>query len=194
MRFAPLRRPTEYEATSRKRSAVLIRQRKDREKLPLFGELIRETQADPDDVLRDRAASIMRNQIENRQRAAADWLRGRSAMRALPEPERGAFLRYWNRLKSPATGTYLLSYLNMLATGRLVMEGGEIDSREDVAWRAKSLAKIAAMSEADLEKMIQTHISPMFVEWGRAERRRRAEAAAAEAPAPRLRRTGGVRR
>ena len=194
MRFAPAPRPKEYEATARKRSAVLIRQRKDREKLPLFGELIRETQADPDEVLRDRADSILRNQIDKRQRAAADWVRGRAAMRALPEPERGAFLRYWNRLKSPANGSYLLTYLNMLATGRLIMDAGEMDSRAEVEWRRGTLAKIAAMSDAELDGMIQTHFSPLFVEWGRAERRRRAEAAAAEAPAPRPRRAAGARR
>lgn len=194
MRFAPAPRPTEYEATPRKRSAVLIRQRKDREKLPLFGELIRETQADPDEVLRDRAANILQNQIDKRQRLAADWMRGRAAMRALPEPERSAFLRYWNRLKSPANGGYLLTYLNMLATGRLIMDDGEMDSRAEVEWRRSTRAKIAAMSDAELDGMIQTHFSPLFVEWGRAERRRRAEAAAVEMPAPRLRRTAGARR
>lgn len=188
MRFAPHPRPTEYEATPRKRSAVLIRQRKDRDKLPLFGELIRETQPDPDQVLRDRAASILANQIDKRQRAADAWRRGRAAMRALPEPERGAFLRYWNRLKSPANGTYLLTYLNMLATGRLIMDEGEIDSRADVEWRRGCLAKIAAMTDAELAHMIQTHISPLFVEWGRDERRRRAEATAIDTPAPRARR------
>lgn len=194
MRFAPLPRPTEYEPTPRKRAAVLVRQRKDREKLPLFGELIRETQADPDDVLRDRAAMILRNQVDARQRAADAWKRGRAAMRALPEPERSAFLRYWNRLKSPATGTYLLTYINMLATGRLIMDEGEIDSRAEVEWRRGALAKIAAMSDAELDSMIQTHVSPLFAEWGRAERRRRAEAAAANAPAPRTRRAGRARR
>ena len=119
MRFAPHPRPVAYDPTPRKRSAVLVRQRKDREKLPLFGELIRETQPDPDEVLRDRAAMILDNQIAARQRAARDWVRARQSMRALAEPERSAFLRYWNRLKSPATGTYLLTYLHMLATGRL---------------------------------------------------------------------------
>ena len=64
--------------------------------------------------------------------------------------------------------------MNMFRDGRLIVHEGEVRPRSDVEWERDRKAKIAAMSDLELDVMIQTHISPLFAEWGREERRRRA--------------------
>ena len=64
--------------------------------------------------------------------------------------------------------------MNMFRDGRLIVHEGEVKSRSDVEWERDRKAKIAAMTDSELDRMIQTHISPLFAEWGREERRRRA--------------------
>src|SRR3546814_4687443 len=76
-----------------------------------------------------------------------------------------------------------LTYINMFRDGRLIVHEGEVRPRSDVEWERDRKAKIAAMSDLELDVMIQTHISPLLAEWGRVERRRRAELSAAVPPA-----------
>lgn len=194
MRFARASRVTAYEPTSRKRSAVVRRQRLERERLPLFAAEIAEGQADPDQVLADRAVSWVEHQRQRRAQLARDWWRARAELRALPLDEREAFIRYWNRSKCPANGGYMLSYLNMYRDGRLVMHEGEVHARSNLEWEQQAKAKIQGMTDQELDRMIQTHISPLFAEWGRQERRRRAEANAVEPVSRRIARPSRRRR
>ena len=174
MRFTPHQGIYAYERTNRKLKAAERRLRLDREKFPLFAEEIGESQPTPEELLDSRARSFITSQQRNRDRAAADWWRARAELRAIPEPDRSAFIRYWNRSKCPGNATYLLTNMNMFRDGRLIVHEGEVKSRCDVEWERDRKAKIAAMTDSELDRMIQTHISPLFAEWGREERRRRA--------------------
>lgn len=185
MKFDRAFRVTPYEPTSRKRAAVVRRQRLDREKFPLFAAEIAEGQDDPDQVLADRAVHWVERQRKRRTYLAQQWIEARAQLRALPPVERAAFVRYWNRMKCPHDAGYLKSFLHMFGDGRLVMHEGEVASAHEIEWERDRKAKIADMTDDELAHMIQTHISPLFAEWGREERRRRAEAAAAEAPSAR---------
>src|SRR3546814_11770297 len=91
----------------------------------------------------------------------------------MAEPERAAFIRYWGSCKCPGNACYLLTYINMFRDGRLIVHEGEVRPRSDVEWERDRKAKIAAMSDLELDVMIQTHISPLLAVWGRVERRSR---------------------
>lgn len=186
MRFTRARRVEGYTETARKRAAVLISQRRQREKLPLFAPLIAEEQPSVDDVIAQRHAYWPVAQQKRRDERAAAWREARAAVFALPDDIRRPFLIYWNTHRwLPGDASYLVSALHEVERGELIMHDGQMVSRHNFEWEQNAKARMAAMSDAELDAMIQTHISPLFVEWGREERRRRAEAAAIEAPAPR---------
>ena len=174
MRFTPHQGIYAYERTNRKLKAAERRLRLDREKFPLFADEIGESQPSPEELLDARARSFVTHQQDNRDRAARNWWQARVELRAIPEPDRAAFIRYWNRCKCPGNGTYLLTYMNMFRDGRLIVHEGEVRPRSDVEWESDRKAKIAAMNDLELDVVIQTHVSPLFAEWGREERRRRA--------------------
>lgn len=88
---------------------------------------------------------------------------------------RTAALRFWNTHRwFPADPGYLIDLLHMIETGRYVLHDGKVRSTDDLEWERKRDARIAAMTDAELDNMIQTHISMQFVELGREERQRRA--------------------
>src|SRR3546814_7086460 len=91
--------------------AAARRLRLDREKFPLFADEIGESQPTPEELLDARARSFVANQQDNRDRAARNWWQARAELRAIPEPDRSAFVRYWNRCKCPGNATYLLTYM-----------------------------------------------------------------------------------
>ena len=173
MRFTPHQGIYAYERTNRKLKAAERRLRLDREKFPLFAAEIAESQPAPEELLEARGKAFVANQQDNRDRAARNWWRARAELRAIAEQDRAAFVRYWDRCKCPGNATYLLTYINMFRDGRLIVHEGEVRPRSDVEWERDRKAKIAAMTDLDLDVMIQTHISPLFAEWGREERRRR---------------------
>ena len=154
MRFTPHQGIYAYERTNRKLKAAERRLRLDREKFPLFADEIGESQPSPEELLDARARSFVTHQQD--------------------KPDRAALIRYWNRCKCPGNATYLLTYMNMFRDGRLIVHEGEVRPRSDVEWESDRKAKIAAMNDLELDVMIQTHVSPLFAEWGREERRRRA--------------------
>ena len=175
MRFTPHHGIYAYERTNRKLKAAERRLRLDREKFPLFAAEIAESQPTPEELLDARGRAFVENQQANRDREARNWWRARAELRAIAEPDRAAFIRYWDRCKCPGNAGYLLTYINMFRDGRLIVHEGEVRPRSDVEWERDRKAKIAAMPDLELDVMIQTHISPLFAEWGREERRRRAE-------------------
>lgn len=185
MRFTPHQGIYAYERTNRKLKAAERRLRLDREKFPLFADEIAEGQPTPEELLDARASAFVSNQQANRDREALNWWRARAELRSIPEPDRSAFIRYWNRSKCPGNAGYLLSYMNMFRDGRLIVHEGEVRPKSDIEWERGAKAKMAAMTDLELDTMIQTHISPLFAEWGREERRRRAEMNADVPPARR---------
>lgn len=184
MRFKRAPRVEGYHETPRKRAAVLVSQRRQREKLPLFADQIAEQQPSVDEVIAARHEYFPRAQQERRDKLAADWREVRARVAALPDDIRKPFLAYWNNHRwLPGDPSYLGSAVREVEQGGLVLHEGKLVSRHNLEWERSTKAKIAAMSDGELDRHIQTHISPLFVEWGREERRRRAEAAAFEAPA-----------
>lgn len=195
MRFKRAPRVEGYKETARKRAAVLVSQRHQREKLPLFADLIAETQPTVEDVIAHRHRVWPIAEQKRRDELAGRWREARRRLNELPEPARSAMLRYWNnhRWLPAADPTYLSSEIHGYLTGRLILHDGEIMSAHRLEWETTTKQRFAAMTDAELDAMIQTHISPLFVEWGREERQRRFETRAAAEPKPKSQHRRGRR-
>lgn len=173
MRFTKRERH-HFTDTARKRAAVLVRQRKDRDKLPLFANEIAATQKSVDEVMIARHEHWIRREIETRQAEADRWRAVRKRIAAMPDHERRLFLTYWNGHRwFPGTASYLATVLHCYEVGRLVEHEGKLVDASTLEWERKRDEKIRAMSDQELDSMIQSHISIQFVEIGRSERRRR---------------------
>lgn len=121
MRF---RRQEHYEFTdtARKRAAVVRKQARECEALPLFAEQIAATQPAVENVMRDRAEAFARWEGNQRTQRASDWRRARRVLGEYQGAERAALVAYWNACRWPADPVYLLCMLNMYATGRLDLQ------------------------------------------------------------------------
>src|SRR3546814_1387875 len=115
-----------------------------------------ESQPTPEELLDARGRAFVENQQANRGREARNWWRARAELRAIAEPDRAAFIRYWGRCKCPGNACYLLTYINMFRDGRLIVHEGEVRPRSDVEWERDRKAKIAAMSDLELDGMIKS--------------------------------------
>lgn len=144
MRFTPHHGIYAYVRTNRKLKAAERRLRLDREKFPLFAAEIAESQPTPEELLDARGKAFVENQQANRDREARNWWRARAELRAIPEPGRAAFVRYWDRCKCPGNAVYLLTYINMFRDDRLIVHEGEVRPRSEVEWERDRKAKIAA--------------------------------------------------
>src|SRR3546814_3328014 len=96
-----------------------------------------ESQPTPEELLDARGRAFVENQQANRGREARNWWRARAELRAIAEPDRAAFIRYWGRCKCPGNACYLLTYINMFRDGRLIVHEGEVRPRSDVEWRSE---------------------------------------------------------
>jgi len=166
MRFTPHQGIYAYERTNRKLKAAERRLRLDRAKFPLFAVEIAESQPTPEELLDVRGKAFVANQQASRDREARNWWRARAELRAIPQPDRAAFIRYWDRCKCPGNATYLLTYINMFRDGRLIVHEGEVRPRSDDEWERDRKAEIASMTDLELDVMIQNHISPLFRRMG----------------------------
>lgn len=174
MKFHPQRR-IPFNDTARKRSYVLIRQRKEREALPLFSDAIAETQPSVDDTMADRARRWSIAEAEHRASRARDWIMIRRALKLLPDYERHAFLRYYYRVQYPLNGGYMRTVLHMFLDGRLVMHNGEIESQHHLDWLANRSRRIRDKTDEELLRSIQSpYALPDYLDELRAERQRRA--------------------
>lgn len=116
-RFEPYR---PYAVTARKVGALVRRQARERDALPLFADQVAEEQPSIDQAMAARAERWARAFAADRLREAGNWRRGRREIAALPAAERRRFMAYWQRQwAGPLTASYLLMLLNMLRTGRL---------------------------------------------------------------------------
>lgn len=119
MRFDKVAR-YEYTPTARKTAAILRKQQRDRDKYPLFADMVAAEQKPPDEVHALRASAAVRSGIEQRAYLAVHWRRARREIAALPPAERDMILRRWNLSRFwPGTGLYLISMLHMHREGRL---------------------------------------------------------------------------
>jgi hypothetical protein len=126
MRFA--RRPRAvYTVTDRKRAAAARLQRRQRERLPLLGSLIAETQPDIDTLMSNRVDSFERSEQAWRDRMARKWRAARRQLDAFKPAIREALLAYWNGHRwLPGDPSYLLDTLHSFRTGRLLFENGQV--------------------------------------------------------------------
>ncbi len=74
----------DYTVTDRKRSAAIRWQRRQRDALPLLGQLIAEAQPSIDEVMDKRVSTWITSQQSERDRRAGLWRRGRRALEAHP--------------------------------------------------------------------------------------------------------------
>jgi len=81
MRFAKWPKPTAYEETSRKRAAFATKQRREREALPLFADMIAARQHSVDEEMARRAIWRPQQQQDRRDERAAVWRRARAPLR-----------------------------------------------------------------------------------------------------------------
>lgn len=119
MRFVKATRHGPFEDTNRKRAALARKQRLEREKLPLFAEMIGEQQPDADTVMAKRAVQWDRWQQEHRDRRAQLWRRARGRLFGYGDNIRPTLRRLWNVCPYPGTPVYLLDLLHSYDVGRL---------------------------------------------------------------------------
>ncbi|PBB29770.1 hypothetical protein [Mesorhizobium sp. WSM3882] len=119
MRHFRTRRYGPFEDTRRKRLALARKQRLEREKLPLFSEMIAEEQPDADTVMAQRAEQAVIWEQNTRGRRAANWRRARSRLFAYGDNIRKILRALWNSAPYPGTPEYFADMLHSYDVGRL---------------------------------------------------------------------------
>ncbi|WP_224962599.1 hypothetical protein [Geomonas subterranea] len=98
--------------TPRRLAAARRALQNERDKLPLFADLIAETQPTPEDRIKKVDAGLIEQMHEARDRYAGYWRRIRQNLRAMDPEERKHLLWYWNRSMMPATPEYLAGLIH----------------------------------------------------------------------------------
>lgn len=119
MRFRTWPKPTAYVETSRKRAAFLSRQRRDREKLPLFAGMIGATQHSVEEEMARRAEWWPQQQQRRRDERAEVWRRARARLFEFPDAKRMAIRRAWRDCPYPADPYNFADFLHQIRVGRL---------------------------------------------------------------------------
>ena len=119
MRFAKWPKPAAYVETSRKRAAFVAKQRREREALPLFADMIAAGQHSVDEEMVRRAEWWPEQQQRLRDERAKVWRRARSNLFAFPEPRRRAIRRAWRDCPYPADPYGLADFLHQIGVGKL---------------------------------------------------------------------------
>lgn len=119
MRFRPWPKPTAFEATARKRSAFLRKQRLEREALPLFADEIGARQHSVDDEMIRRAEAWDRWERRSRAQRAAAWRAARKRLFACDGTRRALIRRIWRNCPYPADPASFADFLHQIAIGRL---------------------------------------------------------------------------
>ena len=130
-----------YTVTDRKRAAALRWQQRQRDALPLFGELIAEQQPSIDQIMSERVERWEDSERIRRERRARQWRAGRRLVAAYPAEARRALLDYWNNHRwLPGDPSYLLDMIHGFKTGRLILAGGSIQQARIVISVAEATA------------------------------------------------------
>lgn len=142
MRFKRQQR-YDYSVTDRKRAAASRWQRRQRDALPLLGELIAEAQPSIDEVMDTRVSTWITSQQRQRDRRAGLWREGRRELDAHPPAIQSALLAYWNQDRwLPGDPSYLLDLLHSFSTGRLILKDGCIRPAHITVFRSDSIETI----------------------------------------------------
>ncbi len=108
--------------TSRKRAGFARSQRLQREKLPLFADLVGETQHHVGTEMARRAIWWPEQQQEGRDRRAAEWRRARARLGAHGNNVRARLTELWRSCPYPADPVYLHGLLTDFDRGRLDLD------------------------------------------------------------------------
>jgi hypothetical protein len=110
MRFTRYLKDEPYQITSRKLAAARRAVQKEKDRYPLFPELLKHQTAE------ERLAFIADKRArwwhETRNRHAELWRRARKALRDLPSRPRAAITRYWQICGCPGDPVYLLAIIH----------------------------------------------------------------------------------
>ena len=119
MRFAKWPKPAPYVETSRKRAAFVTKQRREREALPLFADMIAARQHSVDEEMAHRARWWPEQQQRLRDERAAVWRRARARLFEFPAAKRKTIRRTWRDCPYPADPYGFADFLHQIRVGRL---------------------------------------------------------------------------
>lgn len=119
MKFNRWPHSTPYEVTPRKLSAIVRKQRLERESAPLFADMIAEHQPTVAEVVEQRTDAYARWQQESRNNRAASWRKARARLAKYGDNVRPVIRQLWNDAPYPADPVYLLDFLHGIEVGRI---------------------------------------------------------------------------
>lgn len=119
MRFRKWPKPTAYEETSRKRAAFVHKQRREREALPLFADMIGRTQHSVEEEMAQRAVWWPERQQRLRDERAAVWRRARAGLFEFPTDRRQTIRRTWRDCPYPADPYSFADLLHQIRIGKV---------------------------------------------------------------------------
>lgn len=153
MRFAKWPRPEAYQETSRKRAAFVTKQRREREALPLFADMIAVRQHSVDEEMARRAEWWTQQQQRLRDDRAAVWRRARARLFDFPADRRRTIRRIWRDCPYPADPYSFADLLHQIRIGKV--------DPERPPWkyhaRAKARMTLAPASFADAFRRVGQH-------------------------------------
>ncbi|WP_298193061.1 hypothetical protein [Novosphingobium sp.] len=119
MRFRKWPKPAAYEETSRKRAAFVHKQRREREALPLFADLIGQTQHSVEEEMAQRAVWWPERQQRLRDERAAVWRRARAGLFDFSTDRRQTIRRIWRDCPYPADPYSFADLLHQIRIGKV---------------------------------------------------------------------------
>lgn len=119
MRFRKWPKPTAYEETSRKRAAFLAKQRRERDALPLFADVIAAGQHSVDEEMARRAEWWPEQQQRMRDERAAVWRQARASLFEFPTDTRRTIRRIWRTCPYPADPYSFADLLHQIRVGKV---------------------------------------------------------------------------
>lgn len=149
MRFKRFER-YEFQDTERKRKAYARKQQRERERYPLFPEMVASEQIDVDAEMEGRRRRWEMQEVTDRARRAKGWRQARAKLAAYPDQERQELRAYWERCGWPADPSYLASMLKMYDDKRLELRPQTFEQTE--AQREATRKTIKRLLERAAEK------------------------------------------
>lgn len=119
MRFRKWPKPTAYVETSRKRAAFVRKQRREREALPLFSDMIAAGQHGVDEEMARRAAWWPDQQQRGRDERAKVWRRARARFFEFSGERRASIRRAWRDCPYPADPYAFADLLHQIRVGKV---------------------------------------------------------------------------
>ena len=119
MRFRKWPRPEAYQETARKRAAFLAKQRREREALPLFANVVADGQHGVDEEIARRADWWPRQQQDGRDQRALRWREARARLFAFDDDTRRVIRDIWRTCPYPADPASFADLLHQIRVGKV---------------------------------------------------------------------------